>query len=250
MSKQSTVSEQNEQYFPLRNAIESARLSCQHHTFVARQGYLLHPTIADSLPTSEADPIHVSGLATGNGIWTIELSHTLPRDKYHSTVLDISSAQYPPLSTWPNNVHFDTYNIFTDPPKEYKNKFKVVHIHFISAILWQDARRKITVLMNVESMLKPGGWLQWQEPTPPLFASIDTPEQQAAFYTSDASIPLAVELMMDKLRALQTGSAWLNELDRFVTQDGGFADVQAHWVPLRPDRGKYENDLCVGTGEQ
>ena len=104
--------------------------------------------------------------------------------------------------------------------------------------------------MNVESMLKPGGWLQWQEPTPPLFASIDTPEQQAAYYTSDASIPLAVELMMDKLRALQTGSAWLNELDRFVTQDGGFADVQAHWVPLRPDRGKYENDLCVGTGEQ
>ena len=38
--------------------------------------------------------------------------------------------------------------------------------------------------------------------SPPLFAFIDTPEQQAAYYTSDASIPLAVELMMDRLRAL------------------------------------------------
>ena len=279
MSFQTSSDEHNANYLLSRGALSSARLTYQHQLFVARQGFILHPTISAALGLSGSsssnatqprshtskDKIQILDLATGNGIWAIDLNALYPPKSsarpIKITCLDINPSQFPPRATWPPNTTFSTYNIFADPPSEYVSQFDVVHIKFIVAVLWQDDTRASTALGNVVKMLKPGGWIQWCEPPPPSFARVILPAKD------DGTCDLANEMqhymaVFDKYVPVQTKSQWLNHLDEFIANfnlsssedsdnDGkSFTDVEARWAPMRPERAKYETDLCVWSTEE
>lgn len=235
--------------------MSSARLTYQHYMLLARQGYLLHPDIVGALGLSEPaesdqSPLEVLDIATGNGIWLTELADDLSRKtkrQINYTGLDVSPDSFPRESSWSSNMRFATYNIFSDVAEEHIGRYDVVHLRFIVAILWQDQNRKTVVLNNLKRLLKPGGWLQWQDGPAPTIAEYKVNNDGTCTFETQLH-PLRAE--MDKLTGTQSGVMWMNQLDEFVEKSGGFDHVKAHWVPMRLDRAKYENDLSIWTTQE
>ncbi|KAF2766339.1 S-adenosyl-L-methionine-dependent methyltransferase, partial [Teratosphaeria nubilosa] len=137
-----------------RDQTESGRLNQQHEVYKQQLGYILHPTIAASLPQTA----HIADVATGTGVWLLELASTLPQT-HTFTGLDLSPAQFP--ATPPPNFTFLTMNVLEPPPSELQGKFDLVNMRLLICGLkhpdWKTAAR------HVLRLLKPGGYLQWTE---------------------------------------------------------------------------------------
>lgn len=118
-------------------------------------GYLLHPSIVAALP---ANP-RIADIATGTGRFLLRL-----RELYPNAILegsDISSALYPPLSELPPNMTLTVLDIKKPVPEELHGKFDVVHVRMLVAgMLSKDWAPAVN---NLSRMLKPGGFLQWEE---------------------------------------------------------------------------------------
>lgn len=142
-----------------RDASESARLEAQHHVWVTNIGFLFHPTITASLPEYAT----LGEVATGTGIWLLDNARsTKSHGKSHQYYgLDLSSAQFP--SKYPDNVEFDELNILdSSVPEDWKNRFDALHVRLLVCGLSRSEDWK-RALSNLIAMLKPGGWLQWEE---------------------------------------------------------------------------------------
>ncbi|KAK6401114.1 hypothetical protein LTR95_019227, partial [Oleoguttula sp. CCFEE 5521] len=141
-----------------RDAPESARLDEQHQTWKATVAYpsLLHPRIIEFIASMQA---HIADVATGTGAWLLDLA-AMPEHARHTYIgLDISSAQFP--ATYPSNVTFGGLNIFDLLPAEYHSYFDVIHVRLL--VLGLAGEQWHTTARNLLAMLKPGGYLQWEE---------------------------------------------------------------------------------------
>ncbi|CZT18010.1 uncharacterized protein RCC_03848 [Ramularia collo-cygni] len=143
-------------HYPLqRDALGSIRLNLQHQLWLASTRSHLH----SSIPVKENALI--ADIGCGTGIWSTSLSSLLPPGAVIEAS-DISLANAPPAGFWPENVTFRELDIFTDAlPEELLERYDVVHIRlFLCVIASGDP---IPLLKNLMKLLKPGGWLQWQE---------------------------------------------------------------------------------------
>nr|OQO22414.1 hypothetical protein B0A51_09822 [Rachicladosporium sp. CCFEE 5018] len=140
-----------------RDPAESARLDEQHQVWKATLDYpeLLHPRIVSSLAGKHARII--ADVATGTGAWLLDLSTLAPQHNYIG--LDISAAQYPPV--YPSNLSFDVLNILEPVPAKYEGYFDVIHVRLL--VLGLVGEQWHTTARNLLAMLKPGGFLQWEE---------------------------------------------------------------------------------------
>lgn len=137
-----------------RNPNESERLNAQHRFYVTSLGYILHPCIAASLLTKNAQ---IADVATGTGAWMIDLASEMPHIKLVG--LDMSDAQFP--SSVPSNCELQLLNIFEPIPKEFQGRFDVVHIRLLIVVLTGEDWD--TVARHAMLLLKPGGYAQWCE---------------------------------------------------------------------------------------
>ncbi|CAD6591305.1 MAG: hypothetical protein ASARMPRED_005303 [Alectoria sarmentosa] len=138
-----------------RGYLASVRLYAQHWMWRFQLGYLLHPTI----PQDKED-LKIADIACGTGIWLIEVARTLPA----STQLDgydISPAQYPPKEWLPKNVNLNVLDMLDPVPEELIGKYDVVHVGLIVMVVRNE--NPTPVLNNLMALLKPGGYLQWDE---------------------------------------------------------------------------------------
>ena len=104
-----------------RDAIETKRLDSQADIYDQNIGYLIHPTIAQSLHQSAA----VADVACGTGTWTLKVASK----PYQCYGLDMSSGQFP--KSTPANCTFGTLNILKEIPLEMQNRFDVVHMRLL-----------------------------------------------------------------------------------------------------------------------
>lgn len=75
--------------------------------------------------------------------------------------LDISFGQMPPREWLPRNVNLRLADVFRPPTEDLIEKYDVIHIrHFVCVVKENDPA---PLLKNLLRMLKPGGWLQWDE---------------------------------------------------------------------------------------
>ncbi|KUI72921.1 hypothetical protein VM1G_08237 [Cytospora mali] len=229
-----------------RNANATSRLHYQYYLWQDTYRFHLHPDIPPLAPDAR-----IADVATGTGIWLSDLSRQLPpTTQLHG--LDISLEQLPPRNLAPPNVNYHQWDFFTPPPAELRGTFDVVHMRLVAVVVkdMQPAR----ILANVAQLLKPGGYLQWEE-----------------HYTADAQVvhgsggrvPPPDEfpgvdrlkhLMADPLNAsdgsLLLGSRdWLTTLDRTL-QDGGFEEVRRFVYPDAPVMGMFWNDVYVASVEE
>lgn len=132
----------------------SARLHLQHFFCVLSLGYHLHPDIPHK------ENVRVADIGCGTGIWAFEVARTLPHggkvDAY-----DLNLAQCPPKEWWPENVAFAELDILKPWPEYLIGTYDVVNIrHFICVVAGNDP---LTLLSPLLKLLRPGGYLKWQE---------------------------------------------------------------------------------------
>lgn len=142
-----------------RDELASTRLTLQHFAMIKWQSWMLHPDIQHAL--SNTPNPKIADLASGNGIWGIELAEQLPSAEILCT--DISDEQFPAPLARPSNTKFEVADLFEPPPQNYVGYYDVVHLRL--TVGWLLDRDWRVLLRNVLSMLKPGGWIQWEEVT-------------------------------------------------------------------------------------
>lgn len=153
------MSANDEAYMLQRNHEESMRLDTQHQFMRAlSNGHLIHPSI----------PLHgvqaIADVGTGTGMWLRDTaSQMLSSERATQSIefwgFDISAQQFPPEES--PGTKFQVHNIVDSFPPQFHEKFDVVHVRLLSyAIKAKDLEK---VVDNIVQILRPGGYLQWQE---------------------------------------------------------------------------------------
>ncbi|PVH95576.1 hypothetical protein DM02DRAFT_689914 [Periconia macrospinosa] len=139
----------------VRNSGEATRLDEQFDLLSTNIGYILHSSVQENLP---ANP-HVADIGTGTGIFLCRI-----HDLYPGGVLDgfdISGLQFRSKDALPPNVTLSILDIKQPVPAELKRRYDLVHVRMLGAAILPKEWR--SVVKNATELLKPGGWLQWEE---------------------------------------------------------------------------------------
>ncbi|OAA76162.1 hypothetical protein LEL_05846 [Akanthomyces lecanii RCEF 1005] len=147
-----------------RNFESSARLHLQHHLFQRTLGNrILQPTAEQAAVQCRA-PLRVADLGCGNGVWLLDLEQSLTDLGVEVSLLegfDVNPVNFPPKWSCSPNVSFTALDVLKPLPQELLGTYDIVHMRaFVSLITKNDPRPAIDQAL---SLLKPGGWLQWEE---------------------------------------------------------------------------------------
>jgi len=143
--------------YPLaRDYRATSRLNYQHYLWHETLQYNLHPTLLSSLPPRP----RIADVACGTAIWLRSVASQLPQAQLDG--YDLSLAQCPPTQRLPDNIALREWDLFAEPlAEEMLGAYDVVHIRLIFTIVANDDPG--VVIRNLVKLLKPGGWLQWDE---------------------------------------------------------------------------------------
>ncbi|RAK95951.1 class I SAM-dependent methyltransferase [Aspergillus ibericus CBS 121593] len=207
-------------YVLQRDLQASIRLYFQHWMWRRQLGYLLHPQIPIK------DGYRVADVACGTGIWLIDLAREHPGvqcDGY-----DISTEQYPAAGWLPPNVRLETLDLLKPIPEALRGQYDIVHVGLVVLVVENDD--PTTVLENLLALLKPGGYLQWDESD---FGGLETS-------SPDASIPhealdeVKQRVLGSLLAAKQVDFHWVRHLGQYF-RDRGATVVDDQWLPIADD---------------
>ncbi|MCJ1312095.1 hypothetical protein MMC25_005769 [Agyrium rufum] len=156
------MAQSTDSYMLRRDSAESKRLDDQHRFFLSLSGgQLAHSTV----PLKHLNAI--ADIAAGTGIWLRQLASKVEptpdkAGKHPAFVgFDISSEQYPPQEEWEKGLNLVVHDMTKPFPTEYHDTFDLVNVRFVSYVL--QAADMVTVVENIVQIIRPGGYLQWQE---------------------------------------------------------------------------------------
>ncbi|KAF7520889.1 hypothetical protein G7054_g12624 [Neopestalotiopsis clavispora] len=224
---------------PTRNFRTSARLHLQHQLCQNTLGFLLEPHVDSSVTTSQT--LRVADLACGNGVWLLDLERHLSERGISCRLqgFDINPVNFPSSSFIPSNVTFQQLDILASPlPEELLGAFDVVHVRaFMSIIIDQDTA---PLLSAARSLLKPGGWLQWEEMRGEFLIEPSSPSVSAA------SCAILAKILKEGGEAQGLKFGFVHELNSHLGRHG-FEDVHMHKFPKRRQdfKGWTEDFLMV-----
>ncbi|KAL8735747.1 MAG: hypothetical protein Q9166_000610 [cf. Caloplaca sp. 2 TL-2023] len=205
-----------------RDFTAATRLNCQHYLWQQELQFTLHPSIPKPSPG-----IAIADLATGTGVWLIEVAKQYPN--VECLGLDISNAQSPPKAWLPSNIDFKTWDFAEEPHADLRGKFDIVHIRLIAVVF---ADEPTATIRNIAMLLKPGGYLQWEE------VDLD----QAVVATANDSIQADAVTRMDTLMKAHGSRIWVSKLAALLNANG-FHDGKRYVV--KPDMAllKFHTDI-------
>ncbi|KAF2762993.1 hypothetical protein EJ05DRAFT_506638 [Pseudovirgaria hyperparasitica] len=174
-----------------RELNDSVRLSMQHWMFTYFfDEYPPQPAPA-SLVTEEHikenGNIRIADVGCGNGsvlsnffstnckaiitytssAWLLETYRSLPANIRENVLfegIDIAHDYLPMGDDIPSTFKFSEWDVYTEPPAELIGQFDIVHIRlFVIVVRDNDP---CTMIRNAVRLLKPGGYLQWDELEP------------------------------------------------------------------------------------
>ncbi|KAI1820159.1 S-adenosyl-L-methionine-dependent methyltransferase [Xylaria intraflava] len=132
------------------------RSYAQHEVYVGSFGYYLHPSI--ELPKKD---IRIACFGQGTSLFLEELASQLPKTaKLH--VFDSQAKSLRPSWNVSSNITVHAVDERQSFPEELHGIFDVVVARLLAGTLVGNDWRSATD--NFVKLLKPGGWLQWQEP--------------------------------------------------------------------------------------
>ncbi|KAJ8112890.1 hypothetical protein ONZ43_g5285 [Nemania bipapillata] len=225
---------------PARNFRSSARLRLQHLLVQNTLGYLLEPTIEKSV--ANAKPLKVADLACGNGIWLTELHSYLASNNIPAQLdgFDVNPIYFSHEAYLPPTVSLKQLDILAKPlPTELIGVYDVVHIRALGSII-SDADLS-PVLSVAFELLKPGGYIQWDESRGDRFV-VESPEPQISKVHCDT----LVHVLKAGLQAKGIVSDWVENLDTHLDKFG-FQNVRQHVQQKRKQdfKGWTEDYLMV-----
>ena len=99
-------------------------------------------------------------VGTGTGVWPLAIAALHPQ--WHCMGTDVSSDQFPPLESLGPNVKLQVSDLRESFPKAMLGHFDVVHARLL-LLAMEDQHAWTVAVNNLSTLLKPGGWLQWEE---------------------------------------------------------------------------------------
>ncbi|MCJ1378592.1 hypothetical protein MMC17_001691 [Xylographa soralifera] len=207
-----------------RNYIAATSLNAQHYIWNQQLGYNLHPDIIHP-----KDGAKIADVAAGTGMLLLEVARDYPNAQCDG--FDISLAQCPPQIWLPNNVSLSLWDIFQEPPESFIGIYDIVHIRFLTLVIDHDP---VPVINNIAKLLKPGGYLQWDE--------MDTTHSIVARVND--SVKIDATIRMDQLMKRRNAQSWIVRLAELLNQHG-FENAQLHRVPQNFRYLKAQTDLHV-----
>ncbi|KAJ0424473.1 hypothetical protein BJY00DRAFT_276765 [Aspergillus carlsbadensis] len=203
---------------PARNFRTSARLHLQHFLFQNTLGYLLEPAVEKSLTTSSApQPLKIADLACGNGVWLTEVYAHLAKANIPAQLdgFDINSVNFPDPAYLPASVSLRQLDIFTpDLPAELLGVYDVVHIRALTSVIPNEPT--LTRVLSIASkLLKPGGFLQWEETRGDKFIA-EAPSQQVTKSACEGII----QILHGSMQQRGVRNDWVDALDTHLKQVG------------------------------
>ncbi|KAI8625251.1 hypothetical protein F5Y19DRAFT_450779 [Xylariaceae sp. FL1651] len=240
-------SENTDGYRLGRGYMAATRLNLQHYIWKDTQGFLLHPTIqahlhdkAVSRGSGGLSPLHIADLATGTGLWLFDLAKSPELSgldvQFHGT--DISKSLFPHSSWLPRNVTMSASDILQEPPQSLQGQFDVIHLRLVLSLIRSGSPRPI--IRHIKSLLKPGGYMQWDELDPVNRYEIlaPGPEVEATHMNS----------LFQRVRNLADWS-WVTQLSQTLKEEGFEAPVQQHYESS-PEMMKIGTCMELCTNEE
>ncbi|KAK5171862.1 uncharacterized protein LTR77_003498 [Saxophila tyrrhenica] len=197
----------------------SARLHVQHWIWQFQLAYALHPRI----DTSGGKPLRVADIGAGNAAWLLELTRLFPsQESVQLDGFDITSSNFPHAAWLPSNLKLHTWNAFSDLPSEYVEAFDIVHIRALNSTIVNN--KVDPMLVNALKMLKPGGYLQWDE-NDALKLACNVPDESV-----NADAATTITKMMEVIMKYQTHlhADWLHNMPETLRERG--CEIVAHEV--------------------
>ncbi|KAF7937227.1 uncharacterized protein EAE98_001541 [Botrytis deweyae] len=135
-----------------RSHIAACRLNLQYYLWKEALNFVVHHSVQLSNESVIAD------IATGTGAWLLDVARDFPQAQIEGFDNDVRQA--PHESLLPSNVSVRHWDIFTDLPDDMVGKYDFVHVRLLVLVLNGNSPSFIQKLLR---MLKPGGYLQWDE---------------------------------------------------------------------------------------
>ncbi|KAM4065219.1 methyltransferase [Hirsutella rhossiliensis] len=214
-----------------RKHAAASRLNLQFYLWRDALKFNIHPSILPLLPKTAA----IADVASGSGIWLIDVSRQLPESQLDGLDYDLDQA---PSKEWlPPNVKTRYLNIFEDIPADLVGKYDYVHTRLL--VLVVESKNPRPIIRNLHRLLKPGGYLQWDE--------IDTVNMSVKKVDPNPQAP-ALEQLRDWSRA-EGRHEWTVRLPQFFIEEG-FHDATIDFFGDRPELARAFNDQHLLTVEE
>ncbi|KAI8951037.1 hypothetical protein F4801DRAFT_589909 [Xylaria longipes] len=226
-----------------RSYLAASRLNLQHFMYKDAQGFLLHPVIQADLhhkqeekQNGSKDSLRVADLATGTAIWLFDLikSPEVSGLDVQFQGFDISRALFPHSSWLPKNIVLSTSNLLEEPPRSLHGQFDAVHLRLVLSLIRSGSPKPI--IQHAKMLLKPGGYLQWDELDPFNHFDVLTPESRTNAPNMKATFQNIKDL---------ADWSWIAKLPQTLLEEG-FQDAVQHSHEPRSEMFKcwaYQ-DLC------
>ncbi|KAL9017718.1 MAG: hypothetical protein Q9185_004993 [Variospora sp. 1 TL-2023] len=211
-------------HFSLSDFLAPTFSMCEHYLWREELGYLLSPFIP-----YQGSRDAIADVATDSGVWLLDVAKKYPYAQCFG--LDISTKLCPPNAWLPANVAFQSWDIHHNPPVFLRVRFDVVHVRSLCGVIRADPD---SVVRNMAALLKPHGYLQWEE--------VET--SCAYIETVNATVRAHAVLDMGRLVRASPECVLMPNIPDLLRANGFYNVQWSRVVPPKPLL-KYHTDMLV-----
>ncbi len=102
----------------------------------------------------------IADVCTGTGVWAVSVAEQLPNAQIRGFDIDTSKFTTNP----PPHVQLQYGDVFEPFPSGLLGKFDLVHARFLVSLLRKEDW--VPVARNFMTLLRPGGWILWEDSGP------------------------------------------------------------------------------------
>lgn len=207
----------------------TSRLNLQFYLWKEALKFNIHP----SIPIA-SDGARIADIATGTSSWLLDLSKELTTADLEG--FDINIAQGPFNELLPGNVKLMRWNIFDEVPESLIGRYDIIHLRLLILVV-QDSDPS-SILRKVFKMLKPGGYIQWDDLDYPGTCLIKTKGTASKAF--------------DKLRSIIYSNGrhdWVLQLPQLL-EEQGFIEARAFHFVDEPQYIKANGDQHLLTMQE
>ncbi|KAK7909031.1 hypothetical protein PG985_014909 [Apiospora marii] len=231
-----------------KNFRSSARLHLQHLLFQRTLGYVLEGHVQDYVSRASS-PVRVADIGCGNGAWLCDLNDELVKAGTPGQLdgYDVNVANFPAPDFLPSTINLKELDTMKPPPEEIVGIYDIVHIRAFSSILVDTG---VTPLLSfVHAILKPGGYVQWEEVRGDKFV-VEAAASASANNVSTEACDTISQMLQAASKARGSDFGFIDRLDEEILGFGGFEDVHKQVLEKRrQDYKAWTEDILMIWGE-
>ncbi|GIJ84793.1 hypothetical protein Asppvi_003644 [Aspergillus pseudoviridinutans] len=230
------------EYMLDRSYTAASRLNYQFYLWKDTLQFNLHQSI--QLPKSDSTPIRIADLATGTGIWLLDLLRDPVVTQYTSIRLDgfdIDLTNAPPPEWLPSPITLRQLNIFDNIPSYLRGKYDVVHLRLLVLVVQNSD--PLPIIHKVHQMLKPGGYIQWDD--------LNYPDSEIVKGNIMGDVATPAHDAFLRFAQSNGRNDWVLDLPHhLMSRHGGFEDAQLLNYTDRPELRKANGDQYILVMEE